>query len=80
MHVVFTLSFNTRYFYLSMSLFIGHLLVFRSLFGILSDAHQHDTRQARKGDIYMTYHNTLQYGERSNRYAGAKSWNNSFEH
>ena len=50
--------------------------VFHNFFEILSDVHQHDTRQARKGDIFMTRHNTLQYGERSIRYTGAKSWNN----
>ena len=37
--------------------------------------HQYDTRQARKGDIFMTHKNTLHYGLRSIRYAGAKSWN-----
>ena len=50
--------------------------VFHNIFEILSDVHQHDTRQARKGDIFMTRHDTLQYGERSIRYTGAKSWNN----
>ena len=50
--------------------------VFHNFFEILSDVHQHDTRQARKGDIFMARHNTLQYGERSIRYSGAKSWNN----
>ena len=50
--------------------------VFHIFFEILSDVHQRDTRQARKGDIFMTRHNTLQYGERSIRYTGAKSWNN----
>ena len=50
--------------------------VFHNFFEILADVHQHDTRQARKGDIFMTRHNTLQYGERSIRYTGAKSWNN----
>ena len=49
---------------------------FHNFFEILSDIHQYDTRQARKGDIFMTQENTLQYGLRSVRYAGAKSWNN----
>ena len=51
--------------------------VFHNFFEILSDVHQHDTRQARKGDIFIIRHNTLQYGERSIRYTGAKSWNNT---
>ena len=38
----------------------------------LASVHHHDTRQASKGDIFMTRKNTLQYG-RSVRYAGAKS-------
>ncbi len=50
--------------------------VFHNVFEILSHAHQHDKRQARKGDIFMRRHNTLQYGERYIRYTGAKSWNN----
>ena len=57
-----------------MSLLIGYLLLsFTIFFEILSDVHQHDTRQACKGDIFMTRHNTLQYGERSIRYTGAIS-------
>ena len=32
-------------------------------------------RQASKGDTFMTHENTLQYGLRSIRYSGAKSWN-----
>ena len=55
---------------------LGTLVLFHNFFEILSDAHQHDTRQACKGDIFMTRHNTLQYGESSIRYTGAKSWNN----
>ena len=35
--------------------------VFHSFCEILSDVHQHDTRQACKGDIFMTCHYTLQY-------------------
>ena len=42
---------------------------------ILSDVHQRLTRQARKGDIFMTRHSTVQCGESSIRYTGAKSWN-----
>ena len=48
---------------------------FHEFFDVLSQVHQHDTRQARKGDILLTRKNTLQYGLKSIRYAGAKSWN-----
>ena len=34
-----------------------------------------DTKQASRDDIFMTRKNTLQYGLRSVRFAGAKSWN-----
>ena len=44
-------------------------------FYLLTQVHQHDTRQARKGDVLLTCKNTLQYGLKSIRYAGAKSWN-----
>ena len=46
---------------------------FHDFFDVLSQVHQHDTRQARKGDILLTRKNTLQYGLKSIRYAGAKS-------
>ncbi len=49
---------------------------FHHFFETLPTVHQYDTRQARKGDIFMTHKNTLQYGLRSIRYAGAQSWNN----
>ena len=49
---------------------------FHNFFETLSTVHQYDTKQACKGDIFMTYENTLQYGLRSIRYAGAPSWNN----
>ena len=48
---------------------------FHEIFDVLSQVHQHDTRQARKGDILLTRKNSLQYGLKSIRYAGAKSWN-----
>ena len=48
---------------------------FHNIFETLASVHHHDTRQASKGDIFMTYKNSLQYGLRSVRYAGAKSWN-----
>ena len=49
---------------------------FHNFFAMISDVHQYDTRQACEAGIFMTQHNTLQYGLRSVRYAGAKSWNN----
>ena len=48
---------------------------FHKFFETLTSFHQYDTRQARKGDIFMIRKNTFQYGLRSIRYAGAKSWN-----
>ena len=48
---------------------------FHEFVDVLSQVHQHDTRQARKGDILLTRKNSLQYGLKSIRYAGAKSWN-----
>ena len=47
-----------------------------NFFQILSEVHQYGTRRAREGDIFMTQENTLQYGLRPVRYAGAKYWNN----
>ena len=49
---------------------------FHNFFETLSSVHWYDTQQASKGDIFMTQENTLQYGLRSVRYAGAKLWNN----
>ena len=51
--------------------------VFHNFFDTLTSVHQYNTRQACKGDIFMTHKNTLQYGLRSIKYAGAKSWNES---
>ena len=48
---------------------------FPKFFNTLTSVHQYDTRQATKGDIVMMRKNTLQYGLRSIRYAGAKAWN-----
>ena len=48
---------------------------FHNFFETLTTVHHYDTRQASKGDIFMTRKNTLQYGLRSVRFAGAKSWN-----
>ena len=49
--------------------------LFHNFFETVTAVHHYDTRQASKGDIFMTRKNTLQYGLRSVRYAGAKSWN-----
>ena len=48
---------------------------FHNFFETLSSIHQYNTRQASKGDIFMTRENTYLYGLRSIRYAGAKAWN-----
>ena len=40
-----------------------------------SSVHQHCTRQATQGDLYLTRQNSLQYGLKSLRYLGAKLWN-----
>ena len=48
-------------------------LFFHNFFEPLTAVHQYDTRQASKGDIFMSHKNALQYGLRSVRYAGAKS-------
>ena len=50
-------------------------LIFHNCFDTLTAVHQYDTRQASKGDIFMSRKNTLQYDLRSVIYAGAKSWN-----
>jgi len=50
-------------------------IFFHNFFDNLTSVHQYNTRQACKGDIFMTQKNTLQYGLRSIKYAGAKSWN-----
>ena len=48
---------------------------FHNFFAALTTVHHSDTRPASRGDIFMTRKNTLQYGLRSVRFAGAKSWN-----
>ena len=59
-----------------MSLLIKFLPPFFTIFfETLTTVHHYDTRQASRGDIFMTRKNTLQYGLRSVRFAGAKSWN-----
>ena len=49
------------------------LSCFHDYFDVLSQVHQHDTRQACEGDIRWTCKNTLQYGLKSIKYAGANS-------
>ena len=48
---------------------------FHNSFETLTTVHHYDTRQASRGDIFMIRRNTLQYGLRTVRFAGAKSWN-----
>ena len=48
---------------------------FHEFFYMFSHVQQHDSRQAHKADILLTCKNTLQYGLKPIRYAGAKSWN-----
>ena len=50
-------------------------LIFHNYFETLTAVHQYDTRQASKGYMFKSRKSTLQYGLRSVRYAGAKSWN-----
>ena len=55
-------------------LFLSLLIfTFTLFFTMLSDVLQCDVRQTCEGGIFMTQPNTLQYGLRSVRYAGAKS-------
>ena len=49
--------------------------IFHKYFETLTAVHQFDTRQTTKGDMFMSRKSTLQYGLRSVRYSGAKSWN-----
>ena len=50
-------------------------LIFHNYFETLTAVHQYDTRQVSKGDMFTSHKSMLQYGLRSVRYAGAKSWN-----
>lgn len=49
---------------------------FHNFFESVTNVHQYGTRQASKNDIFLNRKNTLQYGIRSVRFFGAKSWNN----
>ena len=44
-------------------------------FDVVSNVYQYGTRQASKGDIFLSQKNTLKYGIRSVQYYGAKCWN-----
>ena len=41
----------------------------------ISNIHDYSIRQACRGDIFVERKNTMQYGIKSVRYAGTKSWN-----
>ena len=38
--------------------------------------HDHNTRQASKGDIFISSVNTTQYGKRTAKFVGSVRWNN----
>ena len=48
---------------------------FHGFLNLLSNVHEHHTRQASRIDIFLTRKFTLQYGLKSVRYACVKSWN-----
>ena len=48
---------------------------FHNFFSLNSSIHCHDTRLSTRGDLFLAKHNTLQYGLKSIRYLGEKSWN-----
>ena len=50
--------------------------VFDSYFNQLQTVHSYNTRQASKGNIYLTGVNTTQYGKRSAKFPGGILWNN----
>ena len=49
--------------------------VFDNYFNYISNIHDHSTRQATRGDIFVERKNTMQCGIKSVRYAGTQSWN-----
>ena len=49
--------------------------VFDSYLNQLQTVHSYNTRQASKGNIYLTGVNTIQYGKRSAKFAGGILWN-----
>ena len=48
---------------------------FHDFFLFNSSVHQHSTRQASQGDLFMSRRNSLQYGLKSILYLGARFWN-----
>ena len=48
---------------------------FHNFFRHNASVHSHNTRQSKRGDLFLVQKNTLQYGTRSIRYTGAKLWN-----
>ena len=51
------------------------MLLGASCFTYTSNIHDCSTRKAASGDIFVERKNTRQYGIKSVRYAGTKSWN-----
>ena len=49
--------------------------VFDNYFNYISNIHDHNTRQAARGDIFIERRNTMQYGIKTVRYAGTQLWN-----
>ena len=49
--------------------------VFDNYFNYISNIHDHNTRQADRGDIFIERRNTMQYGIKTVRYAGTQLWN-----
>ena len=48
---------------------------FHEFFQLNSDVHGYFTRQSNRGDVFRNHKNSSQYGLRSIRYMGAKTWN-----
>ena len=49
--------------------------VFDNYFNYISNIHDHNTRQAARGDIFIERRNTMKYGIKTVRYAGTQLWN-----
>ena len=49
---------------------------FSDYFISVHSIHDHNTRQASKGDIFISSVNTTQYGKRTATFAGSIMWNN----
>ena len=48
---------------------------FHDFFLLNSDVHRHFTRQSNRGDVFRNHKNSFQYGLKSIRYMGVKTWN-----